>query len=334
MSHLHDHSHSHSSHSHHSHSNSHSHEHYHAEIASDSRSLKIAMACTASIFVAQMIGGFFSHSLSLLSDAGHMFADAGALFIAFMALRFYARSHADTEKWRKYTFGFRRIEVLAALVNGVVLLGMCGYIMVEAVERFIHPEEVLSLQMIIIATVGLIAKGISAMVLHKSHHLSTRSAYLHVLTDLLSSVAVIIGGVLINLTHYYWIDSILSFLIASMIIRSAIRLIRTSGTVLMDTAPKEIPKVEIERELLQLEGVASVHDVHVWEISPGENTMSAHIVVPSEEHHDRILHSMKTMLAEKFSLHHSTLQIESQHYSDEQHCDGCSLHDRTDSPAE
>ncbi len=333
MSHLHDHSHSHSSHSHHSHSH-HSHDHYHADIASDSRSLKIAMACTASIFVAQVIGGFFSHSLSLLSDAGHMFADAGALFIAFMALRFYSRSHADVEKLRKFTFGFRRIEVLAALVNGVVLLGMCGYIMVEAVERFIHPEEVLSVQMLYVATVGLIANGISAMVLHKSHHLSTRSAYLHVLTDLLSSVAVIIGGVLIYLTHYYWIDSILSFLIASMIIRSAIRLIRTSGTVLMDTAPKEIPKVEIERELLGLEGVASVHDVHVWEISPGENTMSAHIVVPSEEHHDRILHSMKTMLAEKFSLHHSTLQIESQHYSDEQHCDGCSLHDRTDAPAE
>ncbi|MBK9248516.1 MAG: cation transporter [Ignavibacteria bacterium] len=288
------------------------------------------MACTASIFVAQVVGGFFSHSLSLLSDAGHMFADAGALFIAYMALRFYSRSHGNVEKLRKYTFGFRRIEVLAALVNGVVLLGMCGYIMIEAIERFFHPEEILSVQMLFVATIGLIANGISAMVLHKSHHLSTRSAYLHVLTDLLSSVAVIIGGIMIYLTNYYWIDSILSFLIASMIIRSAIRLIRTSGVVLMDSAPMTIPKQDIERELLVIEGVASVHDVHVWEISPGENTMSAHIVVPSEEHHDHILHLMKTMLAEKFSLHHSTLQIESQLYSDEQGCDGCSLHEKNE----
>lgn len=312
---------------HHDHHGHHHHDH-HAEIANDSRALKIAMACTTSIFVAQVIGGFFSHSLALLSDAGHMLADVGALIIAFLALRFYARSQSDSKKLLRYTFGFRRIEVLAALINGVVLVGICGFLMYEAVERFFHPQEVLSLEMIFVATIGLIANGISALVLYKSHHISTRSAYLHVLTDLLSSVAVIIGGVLIYYTHQSWIDSILSFGISIFIVRSAIRLVRSSGVVLMDSAPPAASKDIIEEALLGVEGVVSVHDVHIWQISPGENTISAHIVVQFDLHHDDILLRIRTMLEKKFLLHHSTIQIESQNYSDEQHCDSCQLHEK------
>jgi cobalt-zinc-cadmium efflux system protein len=313
-------SHNHEHHEHHHHN-------HHAEISNDSRALKIAMACTASIFVAQVIGGYFSHSLALLSDAGHMLADVGALLIAFLALRFYSRSQSDSEKLRRYTFGFRRIEVLAALVNGVVLLGICGFLMYEAVERFFRPQEVLSGEMIFVATIGLIANGISALVLYKSHHISTRSAYLHVLTDLLSSVAVIIGGVLIYYTHQSWIDSVLSFGISLFIIRSAFRLVKSSGIVLMDSAPAMVSKDIIERELLGIEDVVSVHDVHVWQISQGENTVSAHIVVLSDSHHDVILHNLRTMLQEKFSLVHSTIQIESKNYSEQQHCDSCQLQD-------
>lgn len=314
-------------HSHHDHSHDHGHNH-HAEIANDSRALKIAMTCTASIFLAQVIGGFFSHSLALLSDAGHMLADVGALVIAFLALRFYARSQTDTEKLRRYTFGFRRIEVLAALVNGVVLLGICSFLMYEAVERFFRPQEVLSLEMIVVATIGLIANGISALVLYKSHHISTRSAYLHVMTDLLSSVAVIIGGILIYYTHQSWIDSLLSFGISLFIIKSAWRLVRSSGIVLMDSAPDEGSKDDIEKALFEIEGVVSVHDIHIWQISPGENTISAHIVVPSDSHHDGILHEVRTMLEMKFLLVHSTIQIESQNYSDEQRCDSCQLQEK------
>ncbi|MBI3260233.1 MAG: cation transporter [Ignavibacteriae bacterium] len=236
-------------HNHHNHNHSHSHNH-HAEIANDSRALKIAMACTASIFIAQVIGGFFSHSLALLSDAGHMLADVGALVIAYLALRFYARSQSDSKKLQRYTFGFRRIEVLAAL------------------------------------------------------------------------------GVLIYYTHQSWIDSLLSFGISIFIIKSAWRLVRSSGIVLMDSAPDAGYKDSIEKALFEIEGVVSVHDIHVWQISPGENTISAHIVVPSDSHHDDILHEIRTMLEMKFLLLHSTIQIESQNYSDQQHCDSCQLQEK------
>lgn len=309
----------------HNHQHGHDHHHHHAEIANDSRALKIAMACTASIFVAQVVGGFLSHSLALLSDAGHMLADVGALLIAFLALKFYSRSQSDIEKLRQYTFGFRRIEVLAALVNGVVLVGICGFLMYEAIERFFHPQEVLSLQMIFVATIGLIANGISALVLYKSHHISTRSAYLHVLTDLLSSVAVIVGGVAIYYTHLSWIDSVLSFGISLFIIRSALRLVRSSGILLMDSAPPMVSKDVIEQALMETDGVVSVHDIHIWQNSPGENTVSAHIVISSDSLHDEILKTLCSMLKEKFSLVHSTIQIESQNYSEQQHCDSCQL---------
>jgi len=312
------------SHNHNHHGHNHHHNH-HAEIANDSRALKIAMVCTTSIFVAQVIGGFLSHSLALLSDAGHMLADVGALLIAFLALRLYSRSQSDKEKLRLYTFGFRRIEVLAALVNGVVLVGICGFLMYEAIERFFHPQEVLSLQMIFVATIGLIANGISALVLYKSHHISTRSAYLHVLTDLLSSVAVIVGGIAIYYTHLSWIDSILSFAISLFIIRGALRLVRSSGILLMDSAPPLVSKDVIERALMETEGVVSVHDVHIWQISPGENTVSAHIVITSDSYHDGILTTLCAMLKERFLLVHSTIQLESQNYSEQQHCDSCQL---------
>lgn len=305
--------------------NHHSHDH-HAHIAGDSRALTIALICTGLIFLAEVIGGYISNSMALLSDAGHMLSDVAALAIALFALKMYARSHNDAEKRRRFTFGFRRLEVLAALVNGVALLGICTFLAIESIKRLVSPEQIDLDTMMITATVGLIANGISAMVLHRSHHLSARSAYLHVLVDLLSSVAVIAGGLTMRFTGIGWIDPALSIIISASIVRSAYRLVKSAGIVLMDSAPHGITSADIMASVAEITGVQSVHDVHIWEVSPGKSTVSAHIVHAVNESSEIILDKVRNMLRQKFQLEHSTLQVESEQFSEQNSCDNCSLH--------
>ncbi len=288
--------------------------------------MTIAIACTGLIFLAEVVGGYISNSMALLSDAGHMLSDVAALGIALFALKMYERSHNDAEKRKRFTFGFRRLEVLAALVNGVALLGICVFLAIESVERLISPEQVDVDTMMITATIGLIANGISAMVLHRSHHLSARSAYLHVLVDLLSSVAVIAGGLAMRFTNIVWIDPVISIIISASIVRSAYRLVKSAGIVLMDSAPRGINSADITASVVEISGVQSVHDVHIWEVSPGKSAVSAHIVRTGNESSEIILDRVRDMLLRKFRLEHSTLQVESALFSEQNSCDNCSLH--------
>ena len=287
----------------------HSNHTHHSHTAKDSRALLIALSMTFGIFLTQIIGSYLSHSLALLSDAGHMFTDIGALIIAYAALKIFNAGKKGNNLLNTFTFGFKRIEVVAALINGVILFAMCGFLVYESILRLFETHDVHTQPMLITSIIGLIANMISAYMLHDSHHLSTKSAYLHVITDLLSSVAVIIGGILMYYTGFLWIDTILSAGISVFIIRSAIRLMKNAGIVLMDRAPEGISVIDIEQTLKSIIGIEGVHDIHIWEISPGNISVSAHITTSLSETKP-LLESAQSIIKNKFNCEHITLQIE------------------------
>ncbi len=303
----------------------HSNHTHHSHTAKDSRALLIALSMTFGIFLTQIIGSYLSHSLALLSDAGHMFTDIGALIIAYAALKIFNAGKKGNNLLNTFTFGFKRIEVVAALINGVILFAMCGFLVYESILRLFETHDVHTQPMLITSIIGLIANMISAYMLHDSHHLSTKSAYLHVITDLLSSVAVIIGGVLMYYTGYLWIDTILSAGISVFIIRSAIRLMKNAGIVLMDRAPEGISVIDIEQTLKSIIGIEGVHDIHIWEISPGNISVSAHITTSLSETKP-LLESAQSIIKNKFNCEHITLQIEDKSFSEHNGCDHCSMH--------
>ncbi|MBX7156285.1 MAG: cation diffusion facilitator family transporter, partial [Bacteriodetes bacterium] len=295
---IHHHDHSHGGHTH-SHGGHHDHNHIH--VARDSRSLIIAMCMTGSIFIAQLIGSIYSHSLALLSDSGHMFIDLASLLIAFVGLRLALRN----DKKNKFTYGWRRIEILAALMNGTILLIMCGFILWEAVERFITPEEVHTTEMIVVAAFGLVANAVSLYFLSGSHHLTTRSAYLHVLTDLLSSFGVVAGGVVMYFTKFQLIDPIISVVITVLIARSAYLLIKRASIILMESTPEHINIGDVQHSIRSQTGVESVHDVHVWQIGSDSHAVSAHVVIANGHNGDDVLVSVKDMLTTDYNLTHT-----------------------------
>lgn len=311
----------------HHHSDNHSDHHHHSHvdhIGKDRRSLLIAMVTTASIMIVQLIGSYIANSIALRADAGHMLTDVGALFVAYLALRLYEASKNDKQKLQRFTFGFKRIEIVAALVNGVVLLSVCVLVIKEAVERLLgHSDHVHGEAMLAVAGFGFIANGISAIVLYKAHHLSTRSAYLHVMSDLLSSLAVILGGIIMHFTHIEWIDPVLSLLIIVFIIRNGYRLVRSAARILMDVAPKGADSTIIENAILSIEGVKSVHDIHVWQIDSDNNAVSAHIVSDGRRSYEEVLGDVREKIEKDYSLSHSTFQIESDSFAKSHHCTGC-----------
>lgn len=311
----------------HSHGGHHTHggnTHDHVHVARDSRSLIIAMCMTGSIFIAQFIGSIYSHSLALLSDSGHMFIDLASLVIAFIGLRLALRN----DRKNKFTYGWRRIEILAALMNGTILLIMCGFILWEAIQRFITPEDVHTTEMIIVAAFGLIANAVSLYFLSGSHHLTTRSAYLHVLTDLLSSFGVVIGGIVMYFTKFQMIDPIISVVITVLITRSAYMLIKRASIILMESTPEHIDITKVQNSIRTQAGVESVHDVHVWQIGSDSHAVSAHVVIAKGHNGDDVLVSVNQMLNKDYNLTHTTVQIESHNFATNQNCNGC------DSPTE
>ncbi len=288
-------------HEHHGHDHAHVHEHR------DIRPLRIAMILTGTVFIAQVIGGFISGSLALLSDAGHVFVDLASLVIAFAGLRVAARAREKNDI--RFTFGMRRVEILAALTNGFLLLGICIYIILEAIRRFAVPEHVHADSMLVVAVVGFIANGISAMYLHRSEHITTRSAYLHVITDLLSSAGVIIAAIILSVTDWQWIDPLISLLIAAVIIRGAVRVIKSASVILMESAPEHISPDDVRAALLKDVRVINVHDVHVWQLGSKDYTATVHVV--SEHPSDDVVQAVQTVMKEKFDIVHTTVQVES-----------------------
>jgi cobalt-zinc-cadmium efflux system protein len=268
--------------------------------------LRRVLAITAAFMVAEVVGGLVSGSLALLADAGHMLTDAGSLGLSLFAIRM-ARRPASPEK----TYGYVRLEILAALVNGAALLVIAGFIVVEAWQRLRDPVAVNGGIMLVVAVVGLGVNVAGALLLHGHAHdnLNVRGAYLHVLGDLLGSVGAIAAGLVILLTGWTPADPIISVVIALLILYSAWNLVREAADVLLEAAPPHIDVEEVVRELRSVEGLDHVHDVHVWTLTSGFVALSAHGVIDDPADHTRVLDEVQSRMKAR-GIEHVTFQVE------------------------
>jgi cobalt-zinc-cadmium efflux system protein len=274
-----------------------------------SRGFGIAIALTAVTLVAEAVGGFWTNSLALLSDAAHVFMDLFALVLSLMAIKLATRPATD-----RRTYGWHRAEIFASLVNGMTLIFIAFGILHEAWGRFQHPEVVKSKEMFIIATVGLVMNLVAAGRLHGHAHddLNVRSAFLHVLGDAAASVGVIIGGVIMLFTGWYVLDALISMGIVLIIAFGSIRLIREAGHILLEGVPTGVDVNEIAEKMRAVEGVNDVHHLHAWSICSHISALSAHIdILPDFRlRQGEIIGEIETMLDEDYHITHSTLQGE------------------------
>ena len=282
--------------------------------ATSVRRLGVSLVLTGTVMMAEAVGGWLSGSLALVSDAGHMLTDAGSLGLALVAAYLAARPSDD-----RRTFGYRRAEVLAAGVNVGALSLLAGWIAWEAVGRLRSPGRPIDLRlMAAIAAVGLAANLAILWFLHGDRGLNARSAFLHVLSDAFSSIA-IMGGAAAIAIHpgLWWLDPALSIAIAALILAGALRLAVEITDILMEGVPRHLDLGAVTAQIQSAEGVLAVHDLHIWSISSGLYALSAHLVVHTESigRNDEILTAVKIGLSKSFDIDHTTLQIESADYS-------------------
>lgn len=271
--------------------------------------LTAALVLTFVYMIAEAIGGWLTNSLALIADAGHMLTDVAALGLTLGAIWFGSRPATA-----KKTFGYYRLEILAAFVNGIALVLLSIYIIYEAVVRWQSPPVINGSRLIIIAAGGLLVNIIAAKLLHHGHKhdLNMRAAWLHVMGDLLGSVTAIVAGVLIVAAGWLWADPLCSILISFIIIFSAWRLIVESVNVLLEGTPAHISLSAVETTILETNGVSGVHDLHVWTISSGIEALSAHISHNESVVHSELLVVVRERLHEQFGIDHLTIQMETQ----------------------
>ena len=283
--------------------------HAHRTTAAANRERLLAVfALTLVVFVIELVGGVVSNSLALMADAGHLFGDVAGIGIALLAIGFAARP-PSVER----TFGYLRLEILAAIVNALLLLGVAAYILVEAWRRLSEPPEIASGLMLAIALVGLAANGVSLYLLRDAQRssLNMRGAYLEVLGDLAGSVAVIVAAVVIGVTGWTPADTVASVLIGVLIVPRTWRLLRDAVDILLEATPKGIDLAEVRTHILQSPGVADVHDLHAWTITSGINVVSAHVVLDEGADPPSVLDELCRCLTGDFDIEHSTFQLES-----------------------
>lgn len=269
--------------------------------------LAIVLGLTGTYLLAEVIGGLLTKSLALLADAGHMLTDVGGLALALFAIRFAERP-ASPEK----TYGYYRFEILAALANAVVLIGVSLYVLYEAVERFRSPPAIDSQGMLAVAAVGLVVNVVGAFVLAKGsdESLNMKGAYFEVLSDLLTSVAVLVGGAIIWFTGYTRIDAIISAGIGLFILPRTWKLLREAVDVLLEATPSDVNLATLREAMKRIAGVSDVHDLHVWSLTSGMNAMSAHVVVAEDAYYADVLNAVRSHVLENFKIHHVTIQAE------------------------
>lgn len=284
-------------------SSAHTHDHH---AGTEGRGLWVSLGLTLLFALIEAGAGFFAHSLALLSDAGHMFSDTLAL-----GLSLFAAWMARRPPSARHSYGLVRSEIIAAFVNGLVLLAVVTTIVVAAIERLQHPVPVAGGIVMSVAALGIVINGAVVYALSQEQRtLNTRSAILHVLGDLLGSGAAVIAGAVIFFTGWLPIDPILSLVICGLILYSTIQLLRETLNVLMEGVPKHLDLRLVGRALAEVRGVVSVHDLHIWTLSSGTLALSAHIVVDDIAHWNALLEAMQGLLHERFDIDHVTLQPE------------------------
>jgi cobalt-zinc-cadmium efflux system protein len=273
--------------------------------------LRVALCITLSVMVVEIIGGIAADSLALVADAAHMATDAVGLGMALLAIGFAARPPDQ-----KRTFGYARAEILAALANCVLLLGVGGYLLFEAIERFITPPETRGGLAIVFALIGMAANAVSLSLLLRGQKesLNVRGAYLEVLADTLGSALVLVSAVIILTTGWQTADPVAGLLIGLLIVPRTVKLLRETLDVLLEAAPKGVDMSEVRAHMLALPGVADVHDLHAWTITSGMPVLSAHVVVNQDAldtvGHEKILHDLQGCLGSHFDVEHCTFQLE------------------------
>lgn len=265
-----------------------------------------ALVLTLSFAFIEVIAGIVSNSLALISDAGHMVTDAAALGLALLAQIIAKRPPSA-----KHSFGFGRAEALAAFVNGLAMLAVVSWIALEAAQRLSRPEAVQGEMVVIVAAIGLMINLLVAWVLsHDKKSVNTRAALVHVMGDLLGSVAAIVAGAVIYLTGWLQIDPLLSLFVSLLILKSTIGVLRESYHFLMEGVPHHIDYLQVGKDLTEIEGVLSVHDLHVWEMSPGYPALIGHVEVRDLQEWPDVLQAIRAMLLDQYGIDHVTLQAE------------------------
>jgi len=274
--------------------------------------LLLALAITILIAGVELVGGYLTNSLALMSDAGHMLTDVSALSLSLLALVFSGKP-ANIRK----TYGYLRLEILSALANGVLLLGITAVIAIEAVRRFNSPSPIQLGPMAIVSAIGLTANLGTLSLLRHGHSLNIRGAYLHVLGDVLASLGVLVGAGVMALTGWLRADAVISLAISIIIVAGAYRLVRDAVDVLLEAVPAHVELDAVRTLMNRIPGVTAVHDLHVWTISSGLYALSAHLVVldPMVCNNDQILSAVKHELYDRFGIDHTTIQIESETYA-------------------
>jgi cobalt-zinc-cadmium efflux system protein len=273
------------------------------------RRFSLAIGLTAVTLIAEVIGGIWTNSLALLSDAAHVFMDLFALILSLMAIRLAGLPATD-----RRTYGWHRAEIFASLINGSTLIFIAFGILHEAWERLLDPQVVKSREMFIIASIGLVMNLAAASRLHQHSHddLNVRSAFLHVLGDAVASVGVIIGGVIMLFTEWYVLDAIISVAIVLIIAWGAVRVLREAGHILLEGVPKHVDIQELVGRMRAVEGVNDIHHLHVWSICSHISALSAHVDVEPEYRlrQGEIVGELEEMLEHDYHITHSTLQVE------------------------
>lgn len=282
--------------------------------ATDRRLLAIALAVTAILLVAEVVGGILTHSLALVADGGHMASDLGALALSLTAVMLASRPATSAR-----TYGLARAEILAAFVNSLALVAIAAFVFWEAAQRFDNPEEVTVVPMLGIAAAGLAGNVFSARLLSQARHhsLNVRAAFLHVISDAFSSVGVIVAGALILVTGEDRIDPAASIVIGVLILASSFRIIWETAQVLLEATPSGIRTSDVQHEMLRVSGVQNVHDLHIWTVASGFISLSAHVETDRMRDAHDILLDLRRLLSRNFGIDHATLQLESMTLHDE-----------------
>ncbi len=267
----------------------------------------MALALILAFMAVEVTVGVLAHSLALLSDAGHMLTDAGAIGFSLLALRLAARPAAGA-----MTFGFRRVEILSAQANGVTLLVLAAFITYEAIRRLVSPPHVHATAILIVALAGVVVNLIAAWTLSKANRqsLNIEGSFQHILTDMYGFIGTAIAAAVILVSGFQRADPIASLVIAALMVRSGSSLVRASGRIFLEAAPEGLDPQEIGEALVAQAGVVEVHDLHVWEVSSSFPALSAHVLVASECDCHTARRDMAVMLRERFAIEHTTLQVD------------------------